>query len=81
LAGRGRSASVPAACSVGKPIRQATTYVVEAQLAAQAAAPLPPETLSSGSVRIAAPFAGNTLVAILAGLGAGLRDAGATRGQ
>src|SRR5262245_27884932 len=53
-----------AACSIGKPIPQATTYVVDPPLAAAAASPAArrPETLLMGSVRVAAAYAGNALV-------------------
>ena len=56
-------ALLSAACSIGKPVPQATTYVVE---------PVPPATRLSGAhgsevvrmgnVRVAAPFSGNALV-------------------
>jgi cholesterol transport system auxiliary component len=62
LASAACAALILAACSVGKPIPQATTYIVEAQPAAQAAAARRPETLRMGSVRVAAPFAGSALV-------------------
>jgi cholesterol transport system auxiliary component len=52
---------VIAGCSIGKPIRQATTYVIELPVAAPAAARRP-ETLRMGNVRVAAPFAGDALV-------------------
>jgi uncharacterized lipoprotein YmbA len=52
-----------AACSIGKPIPQATTYVVEPPLAAGG---LPsarrPESLRMGNVRVVAAYAGNALV-------------------
>ena len=52
-----------AACSIGKPIPQATTYVVEPPMpAATPTATLRPETLRMGNVRVAAAFAGNALV-------------------
>jgi len=50
------------ACSIGKPIPQATTYVVDPPMAAAAPAARRPETLRMGSVRIAAEYAGNALV-------------------
>ena len=52
---------VLAACSIGKPIPQATTYVVEL-LAATPTAARRPETLRMGNVRVAAAFAGDALV-------------------
>jgi uncharacterized lipoprotein YmbA len=52
-----------AACSIGKPIPQATTYVVDPPMAAAASpAARRPETLLMGSVRVAAAYAGNALV-------------------
>lgn len=57
------AALVLAACSIGKPIPQATTYVVEPPApAARTAAAQRPETLRMGNVRVAAAFAGNSLV-------------------
>ena len=52
---------VIAACSIGKPIPQATTYVIELPAAAPTAARRP-ETLRMGNVHVAAPFAGDALV-------------------
>ncbi|HKA40743.1 MAG TPA: ABC-type transport auxiliary lipoprotein family protein [Burkholderiales bacterium] len=52
-----------AACSIGKPIPQATTYVVEPPpLAAGTPAPRRPETLRMGNVRVAVTYAGHALV-------------------
>ena len=52
-----------AACSIGKPIPQATTYVVEPPASTPTpAAQRRPETLRMGNVRVAAAFAGNALV-------------------
>jgi cholesterol transport system auxiliary component len=52
-----------AACSIGKPIPQATTYVVDPPMAAaESPAARRPETLLMGSVRVAAAYAGNALV-------------------
>jgi len=52
-----------AACSIGKPIPEATTYVVEPPMSAPApAAQRRPETLRMGNVRVAAAFSGNALV-------------------
>jgi uncharacterized lipoprotein YmbA len=57
------TALILAACSIGKPIRQATTYVIEPPApTAPAAAAQRPETLRMGNVRIAAAFAGTSLV-------------------
>ena len=50
-----------AACSIGKPIEQATTYVIELPAATPAAARRP-ETLRMANVRVAASFAGDALV-------------------
>jgi ABC-type uncharacterized transport system auxiliary subunit len=52
---------VIASCSIGKPIPQATTYVIELPAAAAAAARRP-ETLRMANVRVAAAFAGDALV-------------------
>jgi cholesterol transport system auxiliary component len=52
---------VIASCSIGKPIPQATTYVIELPAAAPAAARRP-ETLRMANVRVAAAFAGDALV-------------------
>jgi cholesterol transport system auxiliary component len=52
---------VLAACSIGKPIPQATTYVVELPAATPTAARRP-ETLRMANVRVAAAFAGEALV-------------------
>jgi uncharacterized lipoprotein YmbA len=52
-----------AACSIGKPIPQATTYVVDPPMAARStSAARRPETLRMGNVRVAAAYAGNALV-------------------
>jgi uncharacterized lipoprotein YmbA len=50
-----------AGCSIGKPIPQATTYVIELPAATPAVARRP-ETLRMGNVRVAASFAGDALV-------------------
>ena len=51
------------ACSIGKPIPPATTYVVEPPMpATRTAAAQRSGTLRIGNVRVAAPFAGNALV-------------------
>ena len=52
---------VIAGCSIGKPIPQATTYVIELPVATPAAARRP-ETLRMANVRLAAAFAGDALV-------------------
>lgn len=50
-------------CSIGKPIPQATTYVVSPRMpATRIATAQRPETLRMGSVRVVAAFAGNALV-------------------
>jgi len=52
-----------AACSIGKPIPQTTTYVVvPPPVAAGPAAVRRPETLRMGNVRVAASYSGNALV-------------------
>jgi len=57
------AALILAACSIGKPIPEATTYIVEPPAPpARAAAGQRPETLRMGNVRVAAAFAGNSLV-------------------
>src|SRR5215510_11609387 len=52
---------VIAGCSIGEPIPQATTYVVDPPAPAAPAARRP-ETLRVGNVRVAAAYAGNALV-------------------
>ena len=52
---------VIAGCSIGKPIPQATTYVIELPVAAPTVARRP-ETLRMANVRVAAAFAGDALV-------------------
>jgi cholesterol transport system auxiliary component len=56
------AALVVAACSIGEPIPQATTYVVELTSPPPATTPRRPETLRMGQVRVAAAFTGNALV-------------------
>ncbi len=52
-----------AACSIGKPVPQATTYVVEAPPpAARLSSAFGTEVARMGNVRIAAAFSGNSLV-------------------
>ena len=56
-------ALILAGCSIGKPIPQATTYLVDAP--AEAPAPIQPRvavTLRMGMVRVAAAYAGSALV-------------------
>jgi cholesterol transport system auxiliary component len=51
------------ACSIGKPMPQATTYVVDPPMVAAAfSGARRPETLRMGNVRVAAAYAGNALV-------------------
>ena len=51
------------ACSIGKPIPQPTTYVVDPPMAARStSAARRPEALRMGNVRVAAAYAGNALV-------------------
>jgi uncharacterized lipoprotein YmbA len=50
------------ACSIGKPIPQPTTYIIEPTLPASTTAARRAETLRIGYVRVAASFAGNALV-------------------
>ena len=52
---------VIAGCSIGQPIPQATTYVIELPLPAPAAVRRP-ETLRIANVRVSAAFAGDALV-------------------
>jgi uncharacterized lipoprotein YmbA len=57
------AALILSACSIGKPIPQATTYVVEPPMTAAASpAARRPEALRMGDVRVAAAYAGNALV-------------------
>jgi cholesterol transport system auxiliary component len=51
-----------AACSIGRPARQATTYMVDPPIGALRSVPRRPETLRVGFVRVAAPYAGSALV-------------------
>jgi uncharacterized lipoprotein YmbA len=51
-----------ASCSIGKPIPQATTYVVSPPMPAARTAAQRRETLRMGNVRVVAAFAGNALV-------------------
>jgi len=51
-----------AACSIGKPVPPATTYIVEPAPPAAAASVRRPDALRMGIVRVAAPFAGSSLV-------------------
>jgi cholesterol transport system auxiliary component len=57
------AASAIAACSIGKPVPQSTTYVVDLPAnTASASQPRRAEALRMGSVRVAAPYAGAALV-------------------
>jgi len=63
LASAACAALTLAACSIGKPIPQATTYVVDPPAAAAGTAGVRiPEKLRIGNVRVAAAYAGNALV-------------------
>ncbi len=63
LASAACAALILAACSIGKPLPQATTFVIEPPPPAAApAAARRPDTMRVGNVRVAAPFAGNGLV-------------------
>jgi uncharacterized lipoprotein YmbA len=51
------------ACSIGRPIREPTTYIIDPPIdAAQQPAVRRPETLRVGLVRVAAPYSGSALV-------------------
>lgn len=57
------AALVLVACSIGKPVPQATTYVIEPPTpAASQAAAQRPDALGMGSVRVAAAYSGHALV-------------------
>jgi uncharacterized lipoprotein YmbA len=56
------AALILGACSIGKPIPQATTYIIEPTLPASSTAPRRADTLRMGYVRVAAAFEGNALV-------------------
>jgi uncharacterized lipoprotein YmbA len=57
------AALILAACSIGEPLPEATTYVVEPQMPPAApAGARKPEALRVGNVRVAAAFSGNSLV-------------------
>ena len=52
-----------AGCSLGRPVPETTLFVIESDRGvARQAEPGLPETLRVGAVRVAAPFAGNSLV-------------------
>jgi cholesterol transport system auxiliary component len=51
-----------AACSIGRPVRQATTYLIDPPFGATPSVARRPETLRVGFVRVAAPYAGSALV-------------------
>ena len=55
-------ALVLVACSIGRPVRQATTYMIDPPFGAMPAVTRRPETLRVGFVRVAAPYAGSALV-------------------
>ena len=56
------AALIVTACSIGKPIPEATTYIVEPEPPAAGATARRAETMRMGDVRVAASFAGNALV-------------------
>jgi len=56
------AAAVVAACSIGAPAPQTTTYVVEPPRATSTPASRLPQALRMGNVRVAPPFAGSALV-------------------
>ena len=62
LAAAGCLAAVLAACGIGQPIPQATTYVVEPSPVASVPAERRAETLRMGNVRVAPAFASEELV-------------------
>jgi cholesterol transport system auxiliary component len=51
-----------AACSIGRPARQVTSYMIDPPFGAPASVTPRPETLRVGFVRVAAPYAGSALV-------------------
>ena len=53
---------VLAGCSIGKPVPQTTTYVVESSMPAGNAGTQLPGSLRMGNVRVAAAFLGNSLI-------------------
>ena len=53
---------VLAGCSIGKPVPQTTTYVVESSMPARNAGTRLPGSLRMGNVRVAAAFSGNSLI-------------------
>ena len=57
------AALVLAACSIGRPLPEATTYIVEPPAeTTRSPEPRRPDTLRIGNVQVAAPYAGNALV-------------------
>jgi cholesterol transport system auxiliary component len=50
------------ACSIGRPMRQATNYIVDPPIGVAPYMKRRPETLRVGVVRVAAPYAGSALV-------------------
>ena len=56
------AALIVVACSIGKPIPQATTYIVQPDAPTAITTARRAETMRMGDVRVAAAFAGNSLV-------------------
>jgi len=56
------AALILGACSIGKPIPQMSTYIIQPTLPESGSAARRPDTLRMGYVRVAASFAGNLLV-------------------
>jgi cholesterol transport system auxiliary component len=56
------AALILGACAIGKPIPRATTYIIEPTPPASTTAARQADTLRMGYVRVAASFAGNSLV-------------------
>ena len=56
------TALILGACSIGKPIPQPTTYIIEPPLPTTSAVARRTDTLRMGNVRVAAAFSGNALV-------------------
>jgi uncharacterized lipoprotein YmbA len=56
------AALIVAACSIGKPIPEATTYIVEPEPPSPIATARRAESMRMGDVRVAAAFSGNELV-------------------
>jgi cholesterol transport system auxiliary component len=63
LLGAGCCMLILTACAIGRPIPQATTYIIDPPAATEVPSNLrPPEALRIGSVRVAAPYAGSALI-------------------